>query len=82
MCLQVAKASDFGVNDRLLTARTHLGHILHAGDTVLGYDLLTAQLADPELDRYLEKGNTLPDVVLVSFLICLSPRCCLPAAGP
>ena len=64
--MQVAKASDFGVNDRLLTARSHLGRLLHPGDTVLGFDLMTAQLSDQELDRYLEKGHTLPDVVLVS----------------
>ena len=72
--LQVAKASDFGVNDRLLTAKTHLGHILYVGDTVLGYDLMTAQLADADLDRHLEKGNSLPDVVLVrplSFVLLL-----------
>lgn len=64
--MQVARSSDFGKNDRLLMARTHLGHLLHAGDTVLGYDLLAAQLADAELDKYQEKGLSLPDVILVS----------------
>ena len=64
---QVARSSDFGINDRILLAKTHLGHLLHPGDTVLGYDLLTAQLADPELDQYLEKGLSLPDTVLVSL---------------
>ena len=66
-CLQVARGADFGKNDRILSATTHLGHLLHAGDTVLGYDLLTAQLSDPELDKYLEKGLTLQDVILVSI---------------
>ena len=66
--------SDFGVNDRTFMARTHLGYILHAGDHVLGYDLTTAQLSDPELDKYTRKGAALPDVVLVSdFLIRSSP---------
>ena len=66
---QVARSSDFGINDRILLAKTHLGHLLHPGDTVLGYDLLTAQLADPELDQYLEKGLLLPDTVLVSLAL-------------
>lgn len=64
--VQVARASDFGKNDRILSARTHLGHLLHVGDTVLGYDLLSAQLADQELDKYQEKGLSLQDVILVS----------------
>ena len=63
----MARSADFGKNDRILTASTHLGHLLHVGDTVLGYDLLTAQLTDPELDKYLAKGLALQDVVLVSF---------------
>lgn len=61
----MARASDFGKNDRILSAKTHLGHLLHVGDTVLGYDLLSAQLADPELDRYQDKGLSLQDVILV-----------------
>lgn len=65
--MQLARSSDFGVNDRILTARTHLGHLLHPGDHAMGFDLMTAQPADSELDRFLEKGNSLPDVVLVSL---------------
>ena len=63
----MARASDFGKNDRILNARTHLGHLLHVGDTVLGYDLLTAQLADQDLERYQEKGLSMQDVILVSL---------------
>ena len=63
----MAKASDFGSNDRIIMAKSHLGRLLRPGDTVLGYDLLTAQLVDPELDKFIEKGLTLPDVILVRF---------------
>ena len=66
---QVARTSDFGKNDRILSARTHLGHLLHVGDTVLGYDLLTAQLVSPELERAQEKGLLLPDVILVGLSV-------------
>ena len=62
---QVARASDFGRNDRTLFARTHLGHLLHAGDTALGYDLAAANVADAGLEAAMERGLVLPDVVLV-----------------
>jgi len=62
----VARASDFGRNDRTLFARTHLGHLLHAGDTALGYDLAAANVADAGLEAAMERGLVLPDVVLVS----------------
>jgi len=69
----VARTSDFGKNDRILSARTHLGHLLHVGDSVLGYDLLSAQLVSPEVEKALEKGLSLPDVILVPPpLLCLS----------
>lgn len=63
--LQVAKSADLGSNDRLHFTITHLGHLLHSGDTALGYDLQTAQLADAELEKQVEKGMSLPDVILV-----------------
>ena len=61
--VQVAKSSDFGRNDNILTARTHLGNLLNPGDTVLGYDVANANLCDPELDKF--RGLSIPDVVLV-----------------
>lgn len=62
--VQVARMSDFGVNDNILSARTHLGHHLQAGDTALGYDLASLQIVDPELEKY-RRGIQLPDVLLV-----------------
>lgn len=66
--LQVAKASDFGRNDRTFFVRTHLGHLLHPGDSALGYDMSTANTVDPELDTAVAKGLVIPDVILVCFL--------------
>lgn len=63
--VQVARAADFGRNDRIFFAKTHLGHLLHPGDTALGYDLNNAQLVGLDYDTFLAKGGTLPDVVLV-----------------
>lgn len=51
----VAKASDFGVNDRTFYTRTHLGHVLHPGDMAMGYDLSTANLVDEEAERQMGK---------------------------
>ena len=61
--VQVARVSDFGVNDNIMSARTHLGRHLKAGDTALGYDLASLQIVDPELEKY-RRGIQLPDVLL------------------
>ncbi|KAK6116181.1 hypothetical protein DH2020_008450 [Rehmannia glutinosa] len=60
---QVARVSDFGKNDMIFNVRTHLGHLLSAGDYALGYDLYGANINDIELDKY--KGLVLPDVILI-----------------
>ena len=64
----MAKASDYGRNDRSFLTKTHLGHLLHIGDSVLGYDLATANFASDEWDALAAKGNPLPDVILVRGL--------------
>ena len=61
--VQVAKASDFGVNDLTLFVRSHLGNILKPGDYVLGYDLSTSNLNDENFDAL--TAEQIPDVVLV-----------------
>ena len=61
--VMVARAKDYGVNDNVFHTRTHLGNLLQPGDTVLGYDVLNANLVDPNLDSY--PPHTLMDVVLV-----------------
>lgn len=67
---QVARVADFGSNDTTYHVRTHLGHLLNPGDTALGYDLTRANFVEDELEAFLQKGGTLPDVVLVS-LCCI-----------
>lgn len=61
----VARSSDFGSNDTQFMARTHLGHILHPGDTCLGYDVSTANFNDADLEGLRGRQKVLPDVVLV-----------------
>ena len=64
-----ARATDLGVNDIRFRTMTHLGHLLNAGDTVLGYDVASGvgNMDDDERAR-IEKRQALPDVVLVRKL--------------
>ena len=61
----VARASDFGVNDHVISVVTHMGHLLQSGDTVLGYDLEAAVGGDWELEDRLPSSYVIPEVVLV-----------------
>ena len=64
--VEVARSSDFGVNDTTFFVKTHLGNILQAGDTALGYDLTNLQIVDPEMEKYSGKHQgVVPDVFLV-----------------
>jgi len=55
--------NDMMGSDTQFHCRTHLGHILNAGDTVLGFDFSTANLNDENIENM--KKDQLPDVVLV-----------------
>ncbi|OJJ37602.1 hypothetical protein ASPWEDRAFT_461271 [Aspergillus wentii DTO 134E9] len=64
----VARASDLGSNDQTYFTRTHLGGVLHVGDTVLGYHLTGANYNDPNfeaIEASSQYSSTIPDVVLV-----------------
>lgn len=61
--VELARDCDLGRNDDRVTVVSHLGHILRAGDTVLGYDVSSANL--PEGEATGELRGSLPDVVLV-----------------
>jgi nonsense-mediated mRNA decay protein 3 len=66
--ITVARASEMGVNDNSYFTRTHLGGILHVGDSVMGYHLTGTNFNDPNFDTLQESsqyGSTIPDVVLV-----------------
>lgn len=39
--VQLARESDLGANDEVLSCVTHLGHLIQPGDVVLGYDLVS-----------------------------------------
>lgn len=62
--IEVARESDFNTTYR---ARTHLGGLLHEGDSVMGYHMVGTNFNSPEFEvlensRY---ANNIPDVVLV-----------------
>lgn len=52
--VEIARVSDYGVNDQTFIVNTHLGEILNYNDTVLGYDMEAINVA--ELDG-LENEN-------------------------
>jgi len=64
----VARASDMGSNDTTYYCRTHLGGILHVGDSAMGYLLANTNFNNPLFD-VLESSNkhaqSIPDVMLV-----------------
>ncbi|KAL2935556.1 60S ribosomal export protein NMD3 [Bienertia sinuspersici] len=60
--VEIARVSDFGKNDRIISVRTHLGHLLKPGDHVLGYDLYGANFNCSEAE---EHKASFPDVVLI-----------------
>jgi 60S ribosomal export protein NMD3 len=62
--VQVARARDFGNNDRTFLGRTHLGHLLQPGDSALGYDVSGAVFNSSDVDA-LVRERQLPDVILV-----------------
>lgn len=49
--VEVARVSDFGVNDTRAVVRSHLGHVLAVGDWFLGYDLARLNLAGLDEDK-------------------------------
>ncbi|KAJ6119740.1 60S ribosomal export protein NMD3 [Penicillium sp. IBT 18751x] len=64
----VARASDLGSNDTTYFTRTHLGAILHVGDSVLGYHLTDTNFNDPNFDAIEASSqyrDTIPDVILI-----------------
>jgi len=60
--IEVARVTDFGVNDVTFHVTSHLGGILSAGDTVKGYDLSTSNFGAS--GTYFLKQD-LPEIVLV-----------------
>jgi nonsense-mediated mRNA decay protein 3 len=63
--IEVARSSDMGSNDDTYWVKSHLGGILHPGDTAMGYFLANSNLNNPEYESMLKSIQNLPDVVLV-----------------
>lgn len=59
----IVKASELGINDNTIHTKTHLGHVLKPGDSVLGYNIEDSNINDVHFEK-LDKQNV-PDVVLV-----------------
>lgn len=59
----VVKASELGLNDNTIHTRTHLGHILKIGDSVLGYNLKDSNINDDNFEK-MDKNNC-SEVILV-----------------
>lgn len=59
----VARMQDLGTNDCQYHCRTHLGHLLKTGDTVLGFDFTTTNVSDENLGKM--NPERVPDVILV-----------------
>lgn len=59
----VVKESELGLTDNSIHVKTHLGHILKIGDTVLGYDLANSNINNPSFDKL--DPSKIPDVILV-----------------
>ena len=64
---KVRRSADFGANDVEYTTRTHLGALLHPGDSALGYHMSATNFNNPELEAIeanKKYAAQLPDVVL------------------
>lgn len=59
----LVKSSELGISDSNIHTKTHLGHLLRVGDTVLGYDLRDANVNNDDFEKL--KSDIIPDIVLV-----------------
>ncbi|XP_067005312.2 60S ribosomal export protein NMD3 [Anabrus simplex] len=59
----VVRAAELGVTENTIHTRTHLGHILKPGDSVLGYALGDSNVNDTNLEKL--DTSKIPDVILV-----------------
>ena len=64
--------SELGRSEKQFHTRTHLGHLLHDGDTAWGFHFTRANLNNPNLEKM--KPADIPDVVRVGQydVMCLA----------
>ncbi|XP_050493867.1 60S ribosomal export protein NMD3 isoform X2 [Bombus huntii] len=58
----VVRSCDLGLTENLIHTRTHLGHILKPGDTVLGYALNDSNINDENFEML--NKDVVPDIIL------------------
>ncbi|XP_012143485.1 60S ribosomal export protein NMD3 isoform X2 [Megachile rotundata] len=58
----LVRSCDLGISDNSIHTRTHLGHILKPGDTVLGYALGESNINDENFE--LLNKDLVPDIIL------------------
>lgn len=59
----LVRASQLGTNDNATHTRSHLGHVINVGDTVMGYSIAEANINESEFDKL--KSDQIPDIILV-----------------
>ncbi|KAG1658197.1 60S ribosomal export protein NMD3 [Nymphon striatum] len=59
----VVRASELGMTEDHIHCRTHIGHLLKPGDSVLGFDIANSNVNDWNLQAM--KADNLPDVIIV-----------------
>lgn len=59
----VVRSYELGLTNDLIHCRTHMGHLLKPGDTVLGFDLGNANVNNVSFDKL--RKDRIPDVILV-----------------
>ncbi|XP_063707071.1 60S ribosomal export protein NMD3 [Culicoides brevitarsis] len=59
----LVKASELGVNENTIHTRTHIGHLLKVGDSVMCYDLSEANINNADFEKL--KSDKIPDVIVV-----------------
>lgn len=64
----VARASDLGRNDITFNTVTHLGNILHHGDSVAGYDLSTINVNSDDMEAL--RGKTVRSEIVLVKKVC------------
>ncbi|TMW47044.1 hypothetical protein DOY81_007879 [Sarcophaga bullata] len=64
MCdIWLVRASQLGINDNITHTRSHLGHILNVGDSVMGYSIQESNINNMEFEKL--KSVQIPDIILV-----------------
>ena len=59
----IVKASELGLHDNTIHTKTHMGHLLKPGDSVLGYNLEDANVNNVDFEKL--PKEKIPEVILV-----------------